>query len=182
MQDLGEKLREAKTLEHLLSRVGYVFWNLCELEDTLIQLRLAKLTDLRGIGVEVAREVERELQQHTMGAHIGALRKAGTLSEENDRRLAAILKERNWLAHHAKRESRGVIHSTSKLSALLARLEAIGEETLSLNQTLAGEVLSHFKANGVSAEAADQELTRILAEWGMSPERIAEIRHTQSDA
>lgn len=112
--------------------------------------------------------VDDEVSGKTMGALLSELSRAQVLSEDLNGRLRRIVSERNWLVHQLGREERRLIDRPEDSRRVIARLQWIAGESLSLNKALARKVEEYVVSAGVSRESIDQEAARLLARWGSS--------------
>jgi hypothetical protein len=170
MADSGEdfefKIAHAGLLAALLQRVGYAFWQLCECEDTAAHYLVIRVKASRGIGAERGEALLSNAQRRTFGSLLHELKEAGVLEARLERRLLALLEERNWLAHRAKRESRGIIYRDQDFDRLVSRLDGIAEEATSLN-TLLGRALEEFVVSlGIDPAFIEREAKRLAESWG----------------
>ncbi|MEO6331690.1 MAG: hypothetical protein ABIP09_03935 [Gemmatimonadaceae bacterium] len=163
-----EELRtaEANLLAALLQRVGYALWQAAECEDTLAHYVVVRLRSVKGIGEVAGLELLRQAQKRTFGSLLKELRGKGVVESDIDRRLVPLLEERNWLVHHAKRESRGALRDPPRFDALVSRLDRLAEEATSINSLLGARLEEFVIQAGADPSAIDREAAKLLSEWG----------------
>jgi ribosomal protein S13 len=162
---LGQ-IEQRDRLAPLLQRVGYALWQLAEMEDGAASHVVIRLRSVRGIGVKAAESIIEAVEHKTLGQLLRELRDANVLEVAIANRLQALLEERNWLVHHAKRESRGVLNDAPRYEQLIARLDRIGVEATALISDLGNALVDYVRTSGVSRENIDSEATRLARSWG----------------
>ncbi|HEY2852761.1 MAG TPA: hypothetical protein VGJ18_07955 [Gemmatimonadaceae bacterium] len=162
----GERLEQSQRVAHLLQRVGYALWQLAEVEYAAATHVVVRLRAVKGAGLAMAEPIEAAVHRKTFGQIVSELRDSGMLEERLALRLQALLNDRNWLVHRAKRESRGVIHDAAQYESLVSRLDRIADDALALQKDLAGELEGYVLKLGVSREYIDKEAQRLAREWG----------------
>lgn len=107
-----------------------------------------------------------DARRRTLGSLVTELREAGALESSTQDRLDKLVAERNWLAHRAKRESRGIIFDDVAYRNLSLRLESISDEASSVLKLVGDQLLEYVSSTGVDMSAADGEAVRIASSWG----------------
>ena len=158
-------LEDAERLGALMQHLGFALWQLQLLEDSLATYVVIRVLDSRGVGAEQGALLSKDVQNKTMGALITSLRKAGVLSPAVSSRLEELLKDRNWLIHHARRENHGILASESRLATLIGKLEGIANSALATSKALAAEIEDYVTRSGVSPEFIEHEAARLRRSW-----------------
>lgn len=171
MDDFNERIAQAKLLGSLLERVGFAFWQLAECEYAVATYLVIKLKATQGMGVGAGEELLAEARKRTFGSLVGELRESRTLEPSTQQRLDNLVHERNWLAHRAKRESRGVIFDDPSYRKLAARLESISDETYAPQGIVADELGTYVLSKGADPTRVEQEFIRIASSWGYMGEQ-----------
>jgi hypothetical protein len=94
------------------------------------------------------------------------VRDAGILDIDLESQLRGLLHQRNWLVHHSKRESRGVLNDSNHFDALVGRLDRLADDATALNALLGSQLEEHVVTLGVDQAAIDREAKRNLRKWG----------------
>jgi hypothetical protein len=160
-----EQLQKAERLNAVTQRVGFALWQLQELEGCSATCFVLLAQARRGMGRAAGAALVKTAQSKTFGATIKQLEKANLLSPNIAAEFARLLKERNWLAHRSRADSRGAIHGDGSVHELLERLDAIAEDATALLKEIV--VLSEGLAvdRSVPKEYIDLESRRILKQW-----------------
>ena len=162
-----ELLKKAELLAAAMERVGHAVWQVQALEDTLAHYVVVRVRGVERIKQDQADVLLASAQKRTMGALITELEKAGVVPDGLNERLRPVLEERNWLVHHARRETRGMLSKPEVYNTLQIRAEALMDESLALNKSLAAELESFVLTLGVSQEAIDTAAERLMKQWGI---------------
>lgn len=152
----------------IMQAVGFALWQLQELETTAAAFVTVRLRDTRGVGFEQGSQVAAKLESLPLGPLIRELVTGGATTDEIGAELSALLEERNWLVHRARRETRGVLGSSQLFEGTMARLELIAERALALTKQLGAAVEAYVIESGVSREFIDRESARLTRSWGVT--------------
>ncbi len=145
----------ADRLNVITQRAGFALWQIQELEQASASyfVLLAKATP------------DTAAQGQTFGQTISQLRAANLLSADHESRLLALLRERNWLVHSSRADSRAVVYSKSQFESLQLRLDKIAEEALAMLREVAVLSERHLIAHGVAQSYIDNAAATLLKEW-----------------
>lgn len=165
-ESFARRVAQAELLSELLQHVGYAFWQLSECEDTVAHLVTIRLRATVGMGEEQGEALLAAAQRRTFGSLLRELRETQVLAPELERRMLALLEERNWLVHRSKRESRGVLHRGAAFDRLVSRLQSIAEEATAVNALLAAALEAYVVQAGVDPAFIDREAERLARSWG----------------
>jgi len=146
--------------------VGFAFWQHQELENTAKDYVVVRLREVRGAGRERGESISKEVHSRTFGSVVNELIQSGVVSGDLADQLRAANKDRNWLFHHARSDTRGFISDDAKFQAVQARLEAMAERSLALIKALGHEVEMFISSCGISRDLIDREADRIARSWG----------------
>lgn len=160
-----EHAQRADRLGTVAEHVGFVLWQLQELEGCAAQCFALLAQASQGMGRAAGDALVEKAQSKTFGATIKQLEKVALLTPDVAARFATLLEERNWLVHRSRADSRGAIHGDAAAQKLMLRLETIAEEALALLKVLGGMAESFARQNGVSKSYIDQESQRLLSQW-----------------
>lgn len=156
MESFAERVARAELLGELLARVGYAFWQLAEWEDAVAAYPVTRLKATRGMGLGAGEALMEDARRRTFGSLVSELREAGTLESRTQARLDMLVTERNWLAHRAKRESRGIIFDDVAYRKMSLRLESISDEASSVLKLVGNQLLEYISSKGVDMSAAER--------------------------
>lgn len=160
-------LVKADRLAAITQRIGFALWQLQELEWATTNYLVVRLRAKRGIGEEAGGTLLKSVGKRPFGSLLKELSDAGVLEPELAQKLQAVLKDRNWLVHRSRRENRAVLTSDEQCATLIAKLESISAEALSMLKQV-GQLLERYVLeSGVSKEFIDQESERLLVQWGI---------------
>jgi hypothetical protein len=156
---------DADRLHAITQKVGFALWQLQELEGVAAHYYVLVAHAVRGMGLEAGNALVEEAQSKTFGRTVSKLVKAGLLPASSEPRFLALLAERNWLAHNSRATSRGAVHDDEECTRLIARLETVAEEALSLLTLLGEATEKHVRKHGVTIEEIDKLAAEILNSW-----------------
>ena len=162
-----ESHKKAELLAAAMERVGHAVWQVQALEDTLAHYVVIRVRGTDRIKQDEGDTLLASAQKRTMGSLITELERAGVVPDGLNERLRPVLEERNWLVHHARREMRGMLSKPEVYNTLQIRAEALMDESLALNKSLAAELQSFVRSLGVSQEALDAAAERLMKQWGV---------------
>lgn len=166
MDDFRERVARAELTGELLARVGHSFWQLAECEDAVAAYLVVRLKATQGMGNVAGEALIAEARKRTFGSLVSEMREAGVLEAGAQTRLDQLVAERNWLAHRAKRESRGVIFDDVSYHQLSARLESIADEASSLLRLVGDQMMEYVLSKGLDQSEIERESIRIASSWG----------------
>ena len=159
-------LQRASVLSVVLQRVGYALWQLAECEDAAAHFLVLRAHATLGMGEASGEALLTKARHRTFGSLLTELAKRGIVDGELETRLNHLLKERNWLVHHSKRENRGVINHPDRVASLVARLDKIAEDATELQNEL-GQAVERFAVeSGVDRDLVDREAQELAESWG----------------
>jgi len=156
----------AERLPVLMQAVGFAVWQVQELENTAAHYVVVRLRAARGMGKEQGEAASREVEGLTFGRLLGELTRAGVVTPALGSRLEALVNERNWLVHRARRETRGVLSSEKQFGRVLQRIRSIADQALVLLRELAPIVEDYVVSTGVDRSFIDRESERLARSWG----------------
>lgn len=159
-------LSAAAPLSVLMNAVGFAVWQCQELENTAASYVVVRLRDSHGVGTAQGEVISREVEKLTFGQLLRELTRAGVVPGELGLRLESLLKERNWLVHRARRETRGALSSQREFARLLDRIRTISDQALALLRELAPVVEDYVVSSGVDRGFIDRESDRLARSWG----------------
>lgn len=156
----------SQRLPLLISSIGFAFWQLQDMENAARGYLVVRWAPKRGLGHDVELAISQKVDKMPFGGVIADLRKRGAISESLANDLEAAKAERNWLVHHSRRETRGILSREPALVALIHRLDAMAQESLRLHKALALELERFAVQSGVSQGSIDRESLRLAKSWG----------------
>ncbi len=158
--------------QELFSEIGYALWQIQAAEFALVHhiaLVLKEPEDLEAFEHLATKEGKR-----TLGQLIKELRKHSDLPTDLDDRISAFVDERNWIAHRIFKESHSDLHSETKASILLQRIEDLGDEALEVAKIFSDATRDWVVASGVSTERLARLERETLGQWQRQPSTKAE--------
>ncbi|BBO91737.1 hypothetical protein DSCOOX_49170 [Desulfosarcina ovata subsp. ovata] len=168
MEELRQQIEKADRLAAITQRIGFALWQIQELEGVTAQYFVLVVQAKKGMGLFAGNALDEKAKKKTFGATINKVSKAGLLSAELESRFTNLLSERNWLVHRSRADSRGAIHSALKMQRLLARIDKMAEESLSLLREIGILSETHVKEHGVPEEYIDKKAKELLEQWHAS--------------
>jgi hypothetical protein len=160
------RLLEADQLGVLFWKIGYAIWHLAELEDAAASFYVVRLHPVQGVGLEAAKPIDDKAKKRTLGQLVRVLLAEGVFEEDFAAELLRLIKERNWLVHHSKREHRGILNRPEEYEALCHRVDRLAEDALAAQKRLAAVFEQYVRSKGVSAEVIAVEAARTRRSWG----------------
>jgi len=165
MDPLIAHLETAERLSEVTQRVGFTLWQLQELEGVAATYFVLLVQATPRMGTEAGEILVARARGKTFGATIRELKTAGLLTSELEQRLHKLLRERNWLVHSSRADSRAAVYSDSELGALLFRLDRVAAEALALLKEIDTLTEKHVMARGVSKRDIDVAAASLLTKW-----------------
>jgi hypothetical protein len=165
MESLQQKMEAAERLAVITQKLGFVLWQIQELEGVSAQCFVLLAQAQQGIGLAKGQTLVETAQRKTFGATIREMSKAGLLSADLESRFMRLLSERNWLVHKSRSSNRSAVHNDDSMRRLLSRLEMIDDEADGLLRELNTLAERHVKQRGVSAEYIRAKADELLEQW-----------------
>ncbi|CAG4883093.1 conserved protein of unknown function [Georgfuchsia toluolica] len=165
MTTLAEQFEKADRLATVTQSIGFALWQLQELEGVTASYFVLLAQAKKGMGLAEGNDLVEKAQGKTFGTTLHQIAKAGLVSPEIEKRFTKLLSERNWLVHRSRADSRNVIHNGKAMVALLARLEAMADESLALLKFIDAETTAFVQKHGVSMDYVAQVSKQLLEQW-----------------
>lgn len=165
MSPLAKQLANADRLVAVTQSIGFALWQLQELEGVTAGYFVLIAQAKKGMGLAEGNALVEKAQGKTFGATLHQIGKAGLVSPEIEERFANLLAERNWLVHRSRADSRSAIYSDNAMSSLLARLEAMADESLALLKFIDAETTAFVQSHGVSMDYVAKVSKQLLEQW-----------------
>jgi uncharacterized protein YutE (UPF0331/DUF86 family) len=165
MDNLAHRLEMADRLSQVFHRLGFVLWQIQELESVAAQYFVLVAEAQKGMGLDAGNALIEKAQKKTFGATVSRFSKAGLLPPDLEGRFKHLLAERNWLVHRSRTDSRNVAHHDAAAMKLVDRLDAIAEESLALSKEIAELTERFVKKHGVTEEYIRKTAKHLLEEW-----------------
>lgn len=144
-------------------RIGRTLWSIQALEYALAHyLTLTKVTPGNK---EAAYSLLENSFKVTLGRLVKKLKQSISVPSEIETRLEHLTDERNWLAHRVFRLHHTDIRGHESFSNLIARIEHLGDEAISLATVMAALCRQWCIANGISEDKIDTEIARRYDKW-----------------
>lgn len=158
-------LENADRLEVITQRVGFALWQIQELEGAAAQFFVLVAQAKRGIGAEAGNVLLTKAQRNTFGATVHRIAEAGLIDADLEKRLRALLSERNWLVHKSRADSRNAVRGDVAAGKLVERIDAMAEESNAILTRIGELAEQHVLKHGVSRERIDEVAASLLDEW-----------------
>ncbi len=168
MDDLLRQLEKADRLTAITQRVGFALWQLQELEGVTAQYFVLVAQSKKGMGLEAGNALLDKAMKNTFGKTIQQMTEAGLLTAELQEEFKKLLKERNWLVHKSRSESRSAIHSAASMQRVIDRIDSIADGVLVLLRKIGALSDSHVKKHGACEEFIARKANEILEHWHTS--------------
>jgi hypothetical protein len=124
------------------------------MEDAL-HAAIAIKRDVRMRGAKPCDEARAILEKHlinTLGTSLRIARESEVFDDELLVRLAIFKDVRDWLVHRSMRENGNDLHESDARSAVMYRVEGVGEEALVLQNATGNDLVEHVTAMVVSKD------------------------------
>jgi hypothetical protein len=161
------ELNREERLAVLMQSVGFALWQMQEVETTLATYLVLRVYAYPGIGVAGGDALLKQAEGRTLGSLLTELAKLGIITDPLLSDLREMLKQRNWLVHRARRETRGILADVEQFEKILRQLESLADRALQLLKSLAIEVESYVLTSGVERASIDVEADRLARNWGI---------------
>jgi len=165
MENFEVQLTKAKRLALISQQVGFTLWQIQELENVTAHFYVILEKAEKDIGLEAGNELINKALKNTFGKNIGNIKKAGLIDSELASRITELLKERNWLVHKSRLDSRTAIYHDGAMNKLTQRLEAIADETAYILKELGLHCENFVMKHGVSQSYINEVSQKILKDW-----------------
>lgn len=165
MSTLAQQLAKADRLAAITQSIGFALWQLQELEGVAAGYFVLLAQAKKGMGLAEGNALVDKAQGKTFGTTLHQIAKADLVTPEIEERFTKLLAERNWLVHRSRADSRNVIHNDKAMNALLARLEAMSDESLALLKFIDAETTAFVQSHGVSMDYVAQVSKQLLEQW-----------------
>ncbi|MBP6670423.1 MAG: hypothetical protein KA180_13305, partial [Gemmatimonadales bacterium] len=120
------------------------------------------------MGREAGEALLAKAERDTFGATLKALERSGVLPGDLAARLQQCLENRNWLAHRARREHRGILADPVAYARLSERLERMADDALALLKELEGQHHAYIVSQGVDPAEIEAAAQRLARAWGLT--------------
>lgn len=165
MSTLAQQLAKADRLAAITQSIGFALWQLQELEGVAAGYFVLLAQAKKGMGLAEGNALVDKAQGKTFGTTLHQIAKADLVTPEIEERFTKLLAERNWLVHRSRADSRNVIHNDKAMNALLARLEAMSDESLALLKFIDAETTAFVQSHDVSMDYVAQVSKQLLEQW-----------------
>ncbi|MDH4205340.1 MAG: hypothetical protein OEV45_07420, partial [Desulfobacteraceae bacterium] len=129
MEEFNIQMEKANRLNEITQRIGFALWQMQELEGVSAQYFVLAAQAEKRMGEVVGNALVEEARKKTFGRTIHRISKQGLLSTKLKDRFFNLLSERNWLVHRSRADSRDAIHSDEAMQKLVARIDAMANES-----------------------------------------------------
>ena len=165
---MNQQLQKANRLAAITQRIGFVLWQIQELEGVAAQYFVLLAQAKKGMGRAAGNALVDKAQNKTFGGTIHQMVNAGLLSSELELRFSNLLSERNWLVHKSRRTSRNAIHSDSAAQKLLLHIDSMADESNALLKELGVLTERYVKDQGVLKQQIETTANQLLEQWHTS--------------
>ena len=117
------------------------------------------------MGEEGGKIIVTEAQKKTFGGSIWRLSRSEHLPKDVLVRFQALLKDRNWLVHSSKADSKKALNDEAAYVGLHRKLESIVEESAQLLREILALSEKFVLGHGVSMADLETRTAEILKEW-----------------
>jgi len=155
----------AEELHNLFASIGESIWHIQNLEDALHTCITIK-RDIKQRGAmpsEQAEAILREHRKNTLGKSLRISREAQVLSIELQSRLDKFKDERDWLVHRSVHQNREDLYVDKERYTLIARIQILSREAITLQKLVAKELEEFVVAQGVSREWVENQARHAIA-------------------
>lgn len=153
-------------LQRTWQKVGYVLWQVQELEAT-VGMYLVLVHKLEpGAAREEAEAVLEKSRRRTLGQLLSELKTKSTAPPGLVERLDRFVPRRNWLAHHSRHDSHLLFYPGRSAKTVHDRLDRIDDEALALMKGFTAVLEEFIVSVGCTPEELEAEARRVLQAWG----------------
>ncbi len=152
-------------LAALHQELGSTLWLIQALEDTLAHLITIVLKVPRGTAIEEADKILDATRKGTLGKLLKTVKESIDLPSKFEERVDEFLKQRNWLVHRSWRQHHTDIYHPEKLLVLLSKINAIGNESASLNIEFMKILEKYVLSIGVKPEEITERANKTIDSW-----------------
>jgi len=139
----------------LWRNIGKALWHVQLAEYSLVNFYVATRLD-KDSHLDLDELLERNFKP-TVGVIVGNLRQAGMLNDVIDKQISDFVAERNWLAHHIRRQHNSDIYNEKKYAVLLARLDALKVSSDAISAGVTHWLDGWAASRGITHEEIEQE-------------------------
>lgn len=168
MANLLGQLEKADRLAVVTQRVGFALWQLQELEGVTAHYFVLAAQSKKGMGLDAGNALLDKAMKNTFGSTIRQMSNAGLLNADLQEDLKKSLRDRNWLVHKSRAESRSAIHNDAAMQRVVKRIDSIADEALVLLKKIGALSDAHVKKHGVTEEYIAKKANEILERWHTS--------------
>jgi hypothetical protein len=141
--------------------IGKAIWHVQHLEDVMVTFLAVKIiyedrcagNTATAANAQVLLEAKRKI---TLGPLIESCRSRKIIRLEHQPRFETFRLERHWLVHQSMIESGDDLYLDATRYVTFKRIEAVGEEAISLKKLVFGDYESWMVSHGVDTTAASQ--------------------------
>ncbi len=162
MQDI---LKRAERLAEINRNVGATLWELQELESSCAKCFFLIAQATVGMGEEAGDQLLNKALGKTFGRTIYLFKEEEILPADLVRKLESLLKDRNWLVHSSRLDSRGAIYSDGKTTDLVTRLKGIADLSTETHGEIATLAENFVQKAGVPLTDIDRIAQDLLEQW-----------------
>lgn len=170
MDTMLQQFQKAERFNNITQRIGFALWQIQELEGISAEYFVLITQAKKGMGENAGNALVEKAKKKTFGSTIHNISKKGLLSADIKDRFFSLLKERNWLVHSSRADSRNAIHSDKVMEKLILRIENMASEALSLLKEIGALISSFVESHGVSKEYVNKKAKELLKQWHESEE------------
>lgn len=116
----------------------------------------------KGMGADAGNILLDKALRKIFGVTIDRTVKAGLLNSDIEHRFRLILRDRNWLVHKSREQSRNAIHSDLAKETFIHRIDAMAAESLALLFEIGDLAEMHVKKLGISPQQIDAAAKNIF--------------------
>lgn len=170
MEEFDIQMEKVNRLNEITQRIGFALWQMQELEGVSAQYFVLASQAEKGMGEVAGNTLVEEARKKTFGRTIHRISNQGLLSTELKDRFFNLLSERNWLVHRSRADSRDAIHSNKAMQKIVARIDAMEKESLSLLREIGSLSMAYVKKHGVTEQYTNKKAQELLKQWHTSEE------------
>ena len=142
-------------LHEIYAAIGGAVWHLQFLEDVLVTYLTMRLKLKRPVAPEKAYAVLQEQRRKTLGMLLNDAKRGKLVRGEVSEAFQALLEDRNWLIHRSMHEGSDQVYTDAGREALLSRLRALTERSITLKKALYKDVEEWYAGQGLDVARAE---------------------------
>lgn len=155
-------------LRELTSHLGFAMWQVQEVEVALRDLLLLKKYFKKGVAKSAWDQTTKKVSKLSFGQLLTEVRAADIVEDSLADALQELVGRRNWLVHHSRADTRGVMTNALLYESLTRHCVEVVTRALELQRAVSEESLAFIEASNPDREAIAKALAGTMEAWGLN--------------